>query len=141
MRAFANDGLRFSVTDTGPLAGPVVVLLHGFPQRATCWAEVSAALHQRGYRTLAPDQRGYAPEARPRSRSAYRLPTLVADAVALLRRLPGPVHLVGHDWGAVVAWAMAAQDPQLVTSLVAVSAPHPQAFARALLTSTQAFRS
>jgi pimeloyl-ACP methyl ester carboxylesterase len=145
MRTFRNDGMLFSVIDSGPVDGSGVVLLHGFPQRASCWAGVSAALHERGYRTLAPDQRGYALEARPRSRAAYRLPALVGDVAALLGRLPGPVHLVGHDWGALVAWAVAAQDADqqrgLVRSLVTVSAPHPRAFARALLSSSQAVRS
>ena len=129
------------MTDSGPRDGPVVVLLHGFPQRATCWEGVSRLLVGSGMRTLAPDQRGYSPGARPRSRLGYRSGELVADVVTLIDRVAGPVHLVGHDWGAVVAWRLAAERPDLVTSLVTVSVPHPGAFTRSLLSSSQALRS
>jgi len=138
--AVEHDALVFEVTDSGPMAGPRVVLLHGFPQRRTCWAEVSASLHSRGYRTFALDQRGYSPGARPDARTDYRWPRLVADVVALLR-LTGAAHLVGHDWGALVAWATAVEHPDLVRTLVTVSAPHPRAYVRALASSTQAARS
>jgi pimeloyl-ACP methyl ester carboxylesterase len=141
LTTFEHDQLRFLVTDTGPATGPPVVLLHGFPQRSTCWFDVTDALHGFGYRTLAPDQRGYSPQARPRSRGSYRLSKLVSDVVALIELAGSPVHLVGHDWGAVVAWAVAAGHPDLVRSLVTVSAPHPRAYLRALVTSTQAPRS
>jgi pimeloyl-ACP methyl ester carboxylesterase len=141
LETYTNDGLTFDVTDTGPPDGPVVVLLHGFPQRGTCWFRVTELLNGRGYRTLAPDQRGYSSAARPRGRHAYRLPALVGDVEALLRLAGEPVHLVGHDWGSVVAWATAAQHPELTASLVTVSAPHPRAFRRSLFTSAQAARS
>jgi pimeloyl-ACP methyl ester carboxylesterase len=141
MSSFTNDGLRFLVSDSGPVSGPPVVLLHGFPQRSTCWAAVAQRLNRRGYRTLAPDQRGYSPMARPRGRASYRLPRLVGDVAALIGQVRRPVHLVGHDWGAVVAWALAADRPDLVCSLVTVSAPHPRAYLQSLLTSTQAARS
>jgi pimeloyl-ACP methyl ester carboxylesterase len=139
--SFSHDGLTFTVTDTGPVNGEPVVLLHGFPQRATCWEGVSEALHLRGYRTLALDQRGYSPGARPRTRSAYRLPNLVSDVAALVGHVGAPVHLVGHDWGAVVAWTLAARHPAMISSLVTVSAPHPKAFVRSLFGSGQALRS
>jgi pimeloyl-ACP methyl ester carboxylesterase len=141
LRTYTHDGLRFDVSDTGPMNGPIVVLLHGFPQRATCWRRVSRLLNDRGFRTLAPDQRGYSPGARPRSRRAYMLRHLVADIEALLEFSARPVQLVGHDWGAVVAWATAARHPGLLSSLVTISAPHPRAFSRALITSDQAARS
>jgi pimeloyl-ACP methyl ester carboxylesterase len=141
VRTYTHDGLRFDVSDTGPMNGPIVVLLHGFPQRATCWRRVSRLLNDRGFRTLAPDQRGYSPGARPRSRHAYMLRHLVADIEALLEFSARPVQLVGHDWGAVVAWATAARHPGLLSSLVTISAPHPRAFSRALITSDQAVRS
>ncbi len=138
---FTHDGLTFDVLDEGPLDGEVVLLLHGFPERATCWRHVAPLLHEAGYRTLAPDQRGYSPGARPTRRRDYRLRHLVADAAALVEQVGGPVHVVGHDWGAVVAWALAIRRPDLVRTLVAVSVPHPTAFARALLTSRQFRRS
>lgn len=138
---YQRTGLVFDVRDEGPLDGEVAVLLHGFPQRSTCWRRVAPLLHAAGLRTLAPDQRGYSAGARPRRRRDYRLTQLVADVVALVDRLGTPVHLVGHDWGAVVGWALAAHRPDLVRTLTAVSVPHPQAFARALVTSTQLLRS
>ncbi|KZB85922.1 alpha/beta fold hydrolase [Amycolatopsis regifaucium] len=140
--SFDHDGLIFDVRDTGPLDGAVVVLLHGFPQTSTSWARTAALLNERGYRTIAPDQRGYSPRARPRGRFAYRSSRLVADTVALIRAIgAGPVHLVGHDWGANVAWTTAAQRPDLVRSLTTVSVPHSTAFLRAMLTSDQLIRS
>ena len=138
---YAHDGLIFDVLDAGPLDGPPVVLLHGFPERASHWDAVAARLHDGGFRTLAPDQRGYSPGARPRSRTAYRLGRLVGDIRALAAEVGGPVHVVGHDWGAVVAWSLADRHPQVVRTLTTVSVPHPTAFARSLLTSSQALRS
>ena len=72
---FERDGLTFDVTDSGPLDGPVVVLLHGFPTDRSSWDRISPLLHAAGLRTLAPDQRGYSPGARPQGRAAYRLGT------------------------------------------------------------------
>ena len=142
MTTFTRDGLVFDVRDTGPADGTPVVLLHGFPQDSRAWEAVSCLLHARGYRTLAPDQRGYSPGARPRSRRAYRASELTADVVALVEAAGlGPVHLVGHDWGAVVAWGVAAARPDLFRSLTAVSVPHPAAFMRSLVTSSQGLRS
>jgi pimeloyl-ACP methyl ester carboxylesterase len=139
---FDHEGLFFNVRDTGPLDGDIVVLLHGFPQTASSWDAVSAELHARGYRTIAPDQRGYSPGARPRGRSAYRGSKLVADTVALISSLQaGPVHLVGHDWGASVAWMTAALRPELVRTLTTVSVPHPVAFLASMLSSDQLLRS
>ena len=139
---FTRDGLVFDVRDAGPTNGTPVVLLHGFPQDARAWDAVSPLLHVRGYRTIAPTQRGYSPGARPRPRRAYRSSELVKDVVALIGETGlGSVHLVGHDWGAVVAWALAAHRPDLLRSLTALSVPHPAAFLRAMLTSRQALKS
>ena len=139
--SYRHDGLVIDVRDEGPLDGVPVVLLHGFPERSTSWREVAPLLHAHGLRTLAPDQRGYSPGARPRRRWDYRLDRLVADVVALVDEVGRPVHVVGHDWGAVVAWALAATRPDLVRTLTAVSVPHPAAFVRAALTSRQGLRS
>lgn len=135
-----HDGLRFDVRDEGPLDGVPVVLLHGFPQRASSWERVAPLLHEAGLRTLAPDQRGYAEGARPRGRRAYAVDRLVEDLSALVALVGAPVHVVGHDWGAVVGWA-AAQDPELVRTLTAVSVPHPAAFLGAMTSSDQLLRS
>jgi pimeloyl-ACP methyl ester carboxylesterase len=142
MTSFTREGLRFDVRDEGPEAGIPVILLHGFPQDSRCWEALCPLLHSRGYRTLAPDQRGYSPNARPRGRRDYRLSELGKDVAALIEAAGlGPVHLVGHDWGAVVAWEVATARPDLLRSLAALSVPHPAAFARALFTSGQALRS
>ncbi len=138
---YRHDGLTFDVKDEGPLEGDPVLLLHGFPQRATCWRYVVPLLHEHGLRTYAPDQRGYSPGARPTRRRDYRLQLLVDDVLALVDTIGRPVHLVGHDWGAAVAWLAAAQAPERIRSLTAVSVPHPSAFLRAVATSSQVLRS
>lgn len=133
LTTFSNAGLTFDVIDEGPIDGPVAVLLHGFPQRASSWNAVARMLHGQGIRTVAPDQRGYSPRARPRGRTAYRLGDLASDVTQLIDTLDvGPVHLVGHDWGAVVAWSVAT-DPARVRTLTAVSVGHPTAFLRSML--------
>ncbi|MBU2668421.1 alpha/beta fold hydrolase [Actinoplanes bogorensis] len=138
MEAFFRNGLRFEVLDQGPVGAETVVLLHGFPQSARSWAAVSRPLLAAGYRVIAPDQRGYTPGARPRSRRSYRLGELVADVVALIDAAGADrVHLVGHDWGDGVAWMVAATRPDRLHSLTAVSAPHPRAVVNAMLTSPQ----
>src|SRR5262249_45247144 len=92
-------------TDTGPPDGEPVLLLHGFPQRSDSWDALVPLLVEAGYRTLAMDQRGYSPGARPVGRAAYRMTELVADAAAVIDHYGGSAHVVGHDWGAAVAWA------------------------------------
>jgi pimeloyl-ACP methyl ester carboxylesterase len=138
---FSHAGFVFDVIDSGPLDGIPVVLLHGFPQRATSWDAVSAHLHERGMRTYALDQRGYSPGARPDSRFAYGVGDLVSDVQALIDEIGTPVHLVGHDWGAAVAWATAAAHPDSLRSLTAVSVAHPAAFLRSMTSSSQILRS
>jgi len=140
--SFTRDGLVFDVRDGGPVDGDPVVLLHGFPQDAAAFTTVADRLHTAGLRTLAPDQRGYSPGARPSGRSAYRMRELTADVLALLDAAGlGSAHVVGHDWGAVVGWALGAWHPERVRTLTAVSVPHPAAMARAFVTSDQALRS
>jgi pimeloyl-ACP methyl ester carboxylesterase len=102
---------------------------------------VTPLVGEAGFRAYAPDQRGYSPGARPRGRRAYKATELVDDIVALIDRIDAPVHLVGHDWGAAVAWGVAARHPDRVASLTAVSVGHTQAFLRALRTADQARRS
>lgn len=138
---YSRNDLTFDVVDSGPEDGPPVVLLHGFPQRASSWAAVSEHLHGAGLRTYAVDQRGYSPRARPRSRFAYGIAELVEDVRVLIDRIGQPVHLVGHDWGAMVAWSVAGAHPDLVRTLTAVSVPHPAAFTKSMLTSSQGLKS
>ena len=142
MDSFTRDDLHFPVTEQGPADGTPVVLLHGFPQTAASWDPVARRLADAGYRVLAPVQRGYSPGARPAGRRAYRIEELVADVAALADSAGGaPVHVVGHDWGAIVAWALAALQPDRVRTVTGVSVPHPAAFFRAMATSRQALLS
>jgi len=122
----------------GDPTGQPVLLLHGFPQSGASWDRVWPALAEAGYRVMIPDQRGYSPGLRPARRSDYRLEELVEDVVGLIDT---PAHVVGHDWGAAVGWAVAIRRPELLRSLTAVSVPHPGAMAKALVTSRQALDS
>ena len=142
LTTFARDGLTFEVTDEGPLDGPVVVLLHGFPVDRTSWDTVAPMLHRAGLRTLAPDQRGYSPRARPAGRASYVMSELVSDVVALLDAAGvARAHVVGHDWGGGVAWSLAGSVPERVTTVTVLSTPHPGAMNRAFKTVDQARRS
>ncbi|WP_069386584.1 alpha/beta fold hydrolase [Cellulosimicrobium cellulans] len=138
--ALRRGSLTFDVHDDGPPDGEPVVLLHGFPEDSTSWSRVAPLLHDAGLRTVALDQRGYSPGARPRPRAAYRPEFLVQDVLALVDRT-GPAHVVGHDWGGNVAWGLAAWAPAQVRSLTVLSTPHPGALSRSLVRSAQALRS
>jgi pimeloyl-ACP methyl ester carboxylesterase len=125
----------FDALAAGPPDGRLVVLLHGFPQTSWSWRHVIPALADAGYRVVAPDQRGYSPGARPDGVDAYRMPQLVGDVVGMLDVLGADrADVVGHDWGAAVAWQLADRQPDRVRTLTAVSVPHPLAFVDALRT-------
>lgn len=125
-------GLSFDVEVAGPDSGTAVLLLHGFPQNLSMWRDVAPRLHAAGLQTIAPNQRGYSPGARPESTKAYRITECADDAIGLLDALDVPsAHLVGHDWGAAAAWFAAVRHPGRVRTLTAVSVPHPAAFAAA----------
>jgi pimeloyl-ACP methyl ester carboxylesterase len=123
---------RLPVQLDGPADGRTAVLLHGFPQSGRCWSAVVPLLHTAGARTAVVLQRGYAATARPDRVEDYRLPNLVTDALTVMEQVggQGPI-LVGHDWGAIVGWGLAAEYPDRIAALVAVSVPHPAAFQRA----------
>ena len=128
-------GLVLDALAVGPPDGAPVVLLHGFPQTSWSWREVWPALADAGFRVVVPDLRGYSPDARPTGVEHYRMPLLVGDVLALLDHLgAAQAHLVGHDWGAGIAWQVAARHPERVRTLTAVSVPHPLALAEALRT-------
>ena len=138
---FQRDGLSFDVIDSGPFDGKPTVLLHGFPETAQSWTETAAYLNAHGLRTYAINQRGYSLAAQPKSRSAYRSAELVADVHAFLNMINEPVYLVGHDWGAVVAWDVALSHPDQVQHLTTISVPHKAAFLKSMLSSNQLFKS
>ncbi len=142
MEQFRRGDLVFDVIDEGPTDGPVVVLLHGFPELNTMYRPVIDRLTAEGYRCLAPLQRGYSAGARPKRRRDYRADNLVGDVLSLIDASGAQrVHLVGHDWGAVVAWYVAQAAPDRLHTLTALSVPHPAAFLKAVATSRQALSS
>lgn len=124
--------LTFDARAVGPVDGEPVLLLHGFPQTSACWGRVLPHLASAGFRVVAPDQRGYSPDARPADASAYGIDLLVGDALALADAQGWDTfHLVGHDWGGAVAWQVAGRHPERLRSLSVVSTPHPAAFTKA----------
>jgi pimeloyl-ACP methyl ester carboxylesterase len=121
--------LTFDVRVDGPEDGRPVLLLHGFPETSLSWAAVTPLLTRAGLRTYAPDQLGYSPGARPGEVEAYSTPNLTQVTADLLTALGiDRADVVGHDWGANVAWALAGWHPDRVRSLTAVSVPHPAAY-------------
>lgn len=139
---FMNDGFTFDVTDVGPIDGEIVVCLHGFPQPASSWNAVSERLVAKGYRVLAPTQRGYSASARPPRRRDYTLDKLTGDVVALVDAVGAErVHLVGHDWGAGVVWHAAATHPERFATIIPVSTPHIAALSRSMVRSSQLLHS
>jgi pimeloyl-ACP methyl ester carboxylesterase len=128
----------FDARAAGPEEGALVLLLHGFPQSSWEWRSQLRALGDAGYRAVAPDQRGYSGRARPEGVEHYDPRHLVADVLAIADWLGGhQFHLVGHDWGAAVAWAVAGMHPERLRTLTIVSVPHPKAFATALAESQE----
>jgi pimeloyl-ACP methyl ester carboxylesterase len=127
--------LVFDAVVAGADDGEPVLLLHGWPQTALSWSRVIAPLASSGLRVCAVDQRGYSEGARPADVGAYSAQRLTADAAGFLDALGWEsAHVVGHDWGALVAWELAARRPEIVRSLTALSVPHPRAFAHAVRT-------
>ncbi|MCG8918901.1 alpha/beta hydrolase [Actinokineospora sp. PR83] len=127
-----TNGTFDSISAGGP-GDPPVLLLHGFPQAAQEWAHQVAVLGHAGRQAVAFDQRGYSPGVRPDDVLDYRMEELVTDVLAVTDALGWPeFDLVGHDWGAAVAWNVAASFPERVRTLTAVSVPHPGALHAAL---------
>jgi pimeloyl-ACP methyl ester carboxylesterase len=124
--------LTFDVRVDGPDDGRPVLLLHGFPETSLSWGAVTAQLTAAGLRTYAPDQLGYSPGARPADVDAYAMPNLAQVTADLMTAMDVPrADVVGHDWGANVAWCLAAWHADRVRSLTAVSVPHPSAYTAA----------
>lgn len=121
------NGIRFHVAEQGE--GPLVLLLHGFPECWYSWRHQLPALAMAGFRAVAPDLRGYNLTDKPHD--GYGIESLVADVEAIARALGAErAHVVGHDWGGIIAWQTAWRRPEFVRTLVVMNAPHPTAFAR-----------
>jgi pimeloyl-ACP methyl ester carboxylesterase len=127
-RRLQANGLEMHLAEAGPASGRPVVLLHGFPDSWKLWRHQVAALADAGHRVLAPDLRGFGQTARPAAVKDYKLRALVADVTGLLDELGVErAAVVGHDWGAALAWRVAMFAPDRVQRLVAVSVGHPLA--------------
>lgn len=125
--------VRLHLVEAGPEEGPLVVLLHGFPELWWSWRFQIPALVAAGYRVAAPDLRGYDRSDAPDEVAAYGMDHLVGDVAALISTLGRErAHLVGHDWGGAIAWATAEQRPDLVDRLAILNCPHPADLLRAL---------
>lgn len=125
----AANGLDFHALAAGPLDGPLVILLHGFPETSQGWSKQIGPLAAAGLRVVAPDQRGTGLSSKPPGVSAYRLDNLAEDIVAIVRALGHQrARVVGHDWGGVVAWQLARQHADVIERAAILDAPHPAAF-------------
>jgi pimeloyl-ACP methyl ester carboxylesterase len=128
MRRIKGDGVELSVIDEGE--GPAVLLLHGFPDSANLWRHQIATLKDAGFRVVAPDLRGFGASGKPVEVDAYRVGHSVSDLTNVLDALEiETAHVVGHDWGAGVAWAFALMAPHRLGKLAVLSVGHPAKFA------------
>jgi pimeloyl-ACP methyl ester carboxylesterase len=126
--------LEFVALGAGPADGEPVLCLHGFPQSSWSYRHQLRGLAAAGYRVVAFDQRGYSPGARPTDTALYATPILAADVVAVADVLGfDTFHLVGHDWGAAVAWQVGGRYASRLRTLTILSVPHPYAFGKALM--------
>lgn len=139
-----TDGVRLHVVTNagGGTRGPLVLLLHGFPECWATWRHVFQPLARAGFTVCAPDLRGFNTSDKPRRLEDYRVAASVDDMAGLLRELGfSHAHVVGHDWGGAVAWQMAQRRPDLVDRLVIINAPHPATFLRRMRSGEQLFAS
>ncbi len=126
-------GFTFTGRACGPHEGRKILLLHGFPQTSWAWRDELWELGRAGYRAVAPDQRGYCVGARPPEVGDYATEHLLSDVIALADSMDMEMFdLVGHDWGGMLAWILAARHPGRVRTLSVVSTPHPLALREAL---------
>lgn len=129
----ATNGIKLHVVEAGPKSGVPVVLLHGFPEFWYGWRHQIPALVAAGCRVIVPDQRGYNLSDKPKGVKSYSVFTLVKDIIGLIDALGyEKVNLVGHDWGAVVAWALAILHPERLHRLSIMNVPHPAVMKRFL---------
>jgi len=130
-RRMQVDDLQINVLDAG--SGLPVLLLHGFPDSLALWREVTPRLIAAGHRVIAPDLRGFGDSDAPRGRRHYAIDLVLREILALLERLGvhEPVRIMGHDWGAAIAWYLSVAHPERVASSVVLSLGHPREYARA----------
>lgn len=135
-RYAANGAVKIHYVVEGE--GPLVVLLHGFPDYWATWKPLMAELNRAGWRTAALDLRGYNLSDKPDGVAAYAMPNLIGDVAAVIAAEGAKdAVVIGHDWGAAIAWQVAMNRPDLVNRLVILSVPHPAGFAREMATNAE----
>ncbi|WP_223643594.1 alpha/beta fold hydrolase [Planococcus sp. 4-30] len=128
-----TNGIHLHVAVAGPEDGPLVVLLHGFPEFWFGWKNQIQPLAEKGYRVVAPDQRGYNLSDKPEGIDNYTVDHLRDDVIGIIEHFQQKTAIViGHDWGGAVAWHLAATRPEYVEKLIVLNIPHPQAMPRVL---------
>ena len=133
--SFQNGAVGLHAMAAGPKDGPVVLLLHGFPEFWYGWRKQIEPLAAAGFRVIVPDQRGYNLSSKPSGVAAYALTELVSDVIAIADQLgQEKIFLAGHDWGAAVAWSTALLHPQRIAKLVVLNVPHPSVMRKFLST-------
>jgi len=136
-RDYSANGVRLHVAEAGD--GPLVLLLHGFPQFWWCWRHQFTALTEHGFRVVAPDLRGYGASDKPPR--GYDAVTAAADVAGLVRALgERDALIVGHDWGGLLAWSVGVLHPRVVRQLAVLSMPHPRRLRAAAFGSWRQFR-
>ncbi len=129
----STNGITLHVVQNGPEDGPLVILLHGFPEFWYGWRNQIPALASAGYRVWTPDQRGYNLSDKPKGIAAYYLDQLAADVIGLIDAAGrSKASLVGHDWGGGVAWWITLNHPDRVERLAILNMPHPTVFVRTI---------
>ena len=130
-RDILTNGIRLHCAIAGPTDGELVIALHGFPEFWRGMSGVVTDLARAGYRVVAPDQRGYNLSEKPEGIDAYGVDEMALDVVGLIDAMGREsAHVVGHDWGAAVAWWLALTRPERLRKLVVINVPHPSVFAR-----------
>ncbi len=130
----AANGLSFHALAAGPVDGPLLVLLHGFPETSHGWSKQIGPLADAGFRVVAPDQRGIGLSSKPAGVGQYRIDLLADDIAAIVSALGRErARIVGHDWGGVVAWHLLEHHAEIVERAVILDAPHPAVFSTYLL--------
>ena len=125
---------RIANNRNNSLEQETVIFLHGFPTTSAMWEPIISPIASAGYRVVAFDQRGYSPGARPLDSSAYQVPELVSDVIAVADAIGADrFHLIGHDWGSAVGWATVMEYPERILSWTGISIAHPAAFSAALV--------
>jgi epoxide hydrolase 4 len=137
-RYIETNGIKLHVMEAGPEDGPMMLFLHGFPEFWYAWRKQLPFFVQKGYRVVAPDQRGYNLSDKPEGVAAYNIDELAKDIIGLLDAYgQKQVRLVGHDWGASVSWWLALKYAERISKMVILNVPHPKVMAKHLFTDSR----